>query len=634
MLNNQDSTSSKTGSASQWSEEKYQKIENQLTGYWAQDVWNPSDNPYRDKSKKQLGGSIYFSKCPDQLKIEIKYACYQKLEKQEWKWTTLHYTAARINRIIEWLSKVAENNQFLHDRDLNEWLLSLRSYLVDQGKYKAYTRPRRVNTKGELKKYREEDPCIYVFKEIYECIQDCYDIREEYDKDVWNLRKLGFVVFSTSNAYLLNFTKIIQPWIQSAAKRFIKYKLALVAPATCHRKLNTSLRRFSQFVAVTCPSLEASQINRATIVDYIEYLANLEIGKDSCHSSLADLNDFLELCYREGWAEVTGNQLIYNDDYPKYSRKRHPKYIPEEVLEQIKSNLLELKNPVHRRMFLILVEGGLRIGELITIPFDCLKQDISGGFFLQYYQSKMKKDLTIPLSPQTVAVIQEQQNYVRSKWNDSCLLLFPSSIRENKPMHVSPFCDSLKKLLYEKDIRDVNGKYWNFHPHQCRHTVGTSMINNGVPQHIVQRFLGHESPTMTQVYAHIHDETLRRELEKYHETRVVNIVGQVVELERSSVGDEEDLEWFRKTVLAMALPHGWCGRPKVLGHCNLPPNSCLNCAHLRTNKNFLEVFKDELKRTNEILAKAKKYGWEVQVKMNEPIKVNLERMIAALETDD
>lgn len=160
------------------------------------------------------------------------------------------------------------------------------------------------------------------------------------------------------------------------------------------------------------------------------------------------------------------------------------------------------------------------------------------------------------------------------------------------------------------------------------------MINNGVPQHIIQKYLGHETPEMTMHYAHIYDETLKKEIEKYHETRVVNIAGQIVELERSSLENNEDLEWFNKSVLAMALPHGWCGRPKVLGYCNLPPNSCLNCAHLRTNKNFLEVFKDELKRTNEVLAKARKYGWEVQVKMNELIKANLEKMIAALETND
>ena len=105
-------------------------------------------------------------------------------------------------------------------------------------------------------------------------------------------------------------------------------------------------------------------------------------------------------------------------------------------------------------------------------------------------------------------------------------------------------------------------------------------------------------------------------------------------MEHSCGENDIDLEWLKKTVLAMALPHGWCGRPKVLGHCNLPPNSCLNCAHLRTNKNFLEVFKDELKRTNEVLAKARRCGWEVQVNMNEPIKANLEKMIAALEADE
>jgi len=28
------------------------------------------------------------------------------------------------------------------------------------------------------------------------------------------------------------------------------------------------------------------------------------------------------------------------------------------------------------------------------------------------------------------------------------------------------------------------------------------MVNSGVPMHIIQRYLGHESPAMTQVYAH------------------------------------------------------------------------------------------------------------------------------------
>ncbi|QFS52046.1 hypothetical protein [Nostoc sphaeroides] len=68
-----------------------------------------------------------------------------------------------------------------------------------------------------------------------------------------------------------------------------------------------------------------------------------------------------------------------------------------------------------------------------------------------------------------------------------------------------------------------------------------------------------------------------------------------------------------------------------MGKCTLPPNSCLNCGYLRTNVNFLPVFKDELERTVKVLAKAKQYAWEVQISMNETIKENLEKLVQSLE---
>ncbi len=57
------------------------------------------------------------------------------------------------------------------------------------------------------------------------------------------------------------------------------------------------------------------------------------------------------------------------------------------------------------------------------------------------------------------------------------------------------------------------------------------MINNGVPQHIVQKFLGHESPEMTARYAHIFDETLKKENYKIKETLVTNN-GSIIDLVR------------------------------------------------------------------------------------------------------
>ena len=81
----------------------------------------------------------------------------------------------------------------------------------------------------------------------------------------------------------------------------------------------------------------------------------------------------------------------------------------------------------------------------------------------------------------------------------------PKPRGKGKPIAYCTVVHRINKLAYEKNICDSSGNLWRFQLHQFRHTVGTSMINKGVPQYIIQRYLGHESPEMTQTYAHIHD---------------------------------------------------------------------------------------------------------------------------------
>ncbi|MDJ0744193.1 MAG: tyrosine-type recombinase/integrase [Xenococcaceae cyanobacterium MO_167.B27] len=250
-----------------------------------------------------------------------------------------------------------------------------------------------------------------------------------------------------------------------------------------------------------------------------------------------------------------------------------PRYIPEEVMAQLNQNLDLLPEPV-MRMVLVIQETGLRVSELLQLPYGCLKQDTKGDWFIQYMNWKMTKEDVKPISQELAQVIQEQQKYLKNNLDIRFNYLFTA--RKNgrnfagnifKPkasvMDDKSFIGYLKRLAKEKNICDNSGKVWNFQSHQFRHTVGTRMINNGVPQHIIQRYLGHETPAMTSVYAHIHDQTLKQEIAKYHDSRVVNIAGEVVESSTPELDNDLDLQLLNKKVLAQSLPNGSCARPIV-----------------------------------------------------------------------
>jgi hypothetical protein len=87
----------------------------------------------------------------------------------------------------------------------------------------------------------------------------------------------------------------------------------------------------------------------------------------------------------------------------------------------------------------------------------------------------------------------------------------------------------------------------------------TRMINNDVSQPAVQRMLDHDSAEMTARYARIHDQTLRREWERYQER--INIAGEIIHLDPA--GPLSDAAWTNEDLARakQTLPNGYCGLP-------------------------------------------------------------------------
>ena len=457
--------------------------------------------------------------------------------------------------------------------------------------------------------------------------------------DVWTANDLGLQVRPCStDGDKINFSDIQEKWLKFYIKKFIKYTATQTNSVETLQKHIYYFKHFSKFISKAQLVNQIEDINRSVVLNYLDYLNTQKLSPVSKGKCLSSLVSLFETGVANNWFNIEP-YLIRKEDYPKRS-KSLPRYIPEDVLHKLNQHLDKLPESV-MRMVLVIQECGLRVGELCQLPLDCLKEDEKGGYFIQFMRWKMKFETILPISIELSQVIKEQQVYIQQHLGKNYQYLFcgrrasPEFIPEHKVMTDRSFANHLKSLAEQFNICDNTGKLWNFQTHQFRHTVGTRMINNGVPQHIVQRYLGHDSPQMTMTYAHIHDHTLREEIEKYHDSRVINFQGETTELDEAIQSSNNDLEWFKKNVQARALEHGYCARPKVLGDCDISGfDGCYNCPHWRTNKNFLPVLKDTLERTNKVLQKAQSLGWQLQINKNTPLKDNLEKVIKALEEDE
>jgi hypothetical protein len=181
------------------------------------------------------------------------------------------------------------------------------------------------------------------------------------------------------------------------------------------------------------------------------------------------------------------------------------------------------------------------------------------------------------------------------------------------------------------DVRDEAGQPVRVHPHQFRHTVGTRLINAGVPQHVIQKLLGHASPRMTARYAEIHDSTIRDAFETYCQQRVdTNGTAIPYDPDHSTA----DAEWVKHNLSRVrdSLPNGYCGRPPQQ---DCPhPNACLTCPDFQTTPAFLDVHRRQRDQTRTLIATAEADGHFRLVDNHRRVHDNLDTLITALEELD
>ena len=234
-----------------------------------------------------------------------------------------------------------------------------------------------------------------------------------------------------------------------------------------------------------------------------DYFAQLKIKgrKPATHArKLSVLKGFYQFLYAERQRDEDPSDKI---DGPRMGRSL-PKYLSVNEVELLLEAAREQSGNSGVRLVALLeviYATGLRVSELVSLPLAAISSDRK----MLLVRGKGNKERMVPL---TAPAIQAMADYLKLRSNflrkgDPSLYLFPSRAKEG---HLTRAGFAL--LL--RDLAILAGIETNrVSPHVLRHSFASHMLANGADLRTLQKLLGHEDISTTQIYTHILEDRLR-----------------------------------------------------------------------------------------------------------------------------
>lgn len=221
-------------------------------------------------------------------------------------------------------------------------------------------------------------------------------------------------------------------------------------------------------------------IKRIKVIEYKNY-CQTKYANSTVNNIISTLNKFFDFLVYD--LELVDKNISTSIDRPKI-------VIKEEALptnEQVKALLNTIDNDRDYAIATLLFETGMRISELLSIPLKDYKEKINNSFVIL---GKGNKYRDVFLSVKCVEIIDK---YLESRVN-GCENLFTNN--NGKEIHRTTISRMLK-LNAEKSGKFSKEMAKNIHPHLCRHTFASQLINNDTPIDVIATAMGHSSTEVT-----------------------------------------------------------------------------------------------------------------------------------------
>jgi integrase len=429
----------------------------------------------------------------------------------------------------------------------------------------------------------------------------------------------------------MDFTAIERRWLREVVKEvtWVRMSRQGVGPTSAHRTL-VHMAHFERWAGERLDAGPVA-IDRQLLEGYLAHVRSLPYSDYEREHRLVSLDTMLSLARALEIESFATSACYLRGELAQRTTKRLPRFYDEHVAAQFDdpANLARLTDPAARIGFLVMRHAGLRISSACSLKLDCVAVDPGGQPWLMYLDHKGDDEDLVPISTEIAEEIRAQQQRARERFASTPWLLPGERANRDGAKHIydGEVRRRLRSWVLECDIREQSGRPIEFKPHRFRHTIATELINRGMSKTGIQRFLSHQSGAMTDVYAHMLDQTLKQEWLQTKER--VNAAGERVALTTPLIDD--DAAWLKHQFARakQTLPDGECGLP-IQQSCP-HPNACHSCPHFLTDERYRPVLEEQLTRAEQRVGDAERAGHERLAEINRPDVLDLRRILAGLD---
>lgn len=258
----------------------------------------------------------------------------------------------------------------------------------------------------------------------------------------------------------------------------------------------TDLYIFADFLKTN--ETDIIKCTRNDIRAFLAMLYNNGINKNSIIRKLAVIKSFYKFLIIDSTIKTNPATALIS---PK-KNKRIPVFL---TLSEI-TKLIELPDLSYRDKAIIelFYSTGVRIEELVSRNLKDI--DLLYGNLKVF--GKGAKERNIPVGDKCLFAIKNYIDERRAQGLDTSI---------NSPLFLNKYGKRLtsrgaRKILHSLFIEA--GCKQKVSPHTLRHTFATHLLDNGCDIRSVQKMLGHENLSTTQIYTHVTLETLRKVYDK------------------------------------------------------------------------------------------------------------------------